>query len=215
MVSTELPHRNYIYRSSGAYVERQRLAVRAACRSGAAGRGLEYRDQEGRFTSDILTRSQPPPFLTCQLAGETCTGDNFAKYNVKEYYAEIFVPLLKDAAGCARSERERAASAGPTIPLHSIGTSTNAQFKVEYRPISDPGARDVRGGVPRPDNRGPVARTTQDAPTFNDPARASHGGAGRGQPEPGHSACAGVPRERRLPHSRRSRSRASSPATAT
>ena len=131
--------------------------------------GTEYRDQEGSFTTDSLTRGVPPLFLSCLLAQETCTGNSFAKYNVKEYYAEIFAPLLKDLpavhalnlnAGIRRSDYSKS----------TIGNSTNAEFKVEYRPISDVLVRASYAEVFRAPTIADLSFSpTQDSVTFNDP----------------------------------------------
>ena len=61
--------------------------------------GAEYRNQRGDFETDVLTRGEAPLYLSCLLAQETCTGDSFAEYNVRELYTEFFVPLLKDLPG--------------------------------------------------------------------------------------------------------------------
>jgi outer membrane receptor protein involved in Fe transport len=131
--------------------------------------GAEYRDLQGNFTVDALTRGEPPLFLSCLLAQETCSGNSSGKYNVKEYYAEIFVPLLKDLpavhalnlnAGIRRSDYSKS----------SIGNSTNAEFKLEYRPISDILVRGSYAEVFRAPTIADLSfAPTQDAPTFNDP----------------------------------------------
>jgi hypothetical protein len=101
---------------------------------GAGCGGLEYREQRGAFTTDFLTRSAPPLFLTCLLSGETCHGDSSAEYDVKEAYVEFFVPLLKDLPAI----RSLNATAGVRYSDYStFGSTTNAQFKVEYRPVGD------------------------------------------------------------------------------
>lgn len=131
--------------------------------------GAEYRDQEGVFRSDILTRAQPPLFLGCLLAQETCTGDSQAQYDVTELYAELFVPLLADApfahalnlsAGVRYSDYSR----------QTIGSSTNAQFKIEWRPIADLLVRGSYAEVFRAPTIVDLSLApTQNAPTFNDP----------------------------------------------
>ena len=131
--------------------------------------GAEYRDQEGDFDTDILTRATPPLFLTCQLAGETCTGNSFAKYNVKEVYAELFVPILKDVPG-AQALNVSAGIRRSDYSKETIGTSTNAQFKLEYRPITDLLLRATYAEVFRAPTIVDLSLApTQDAPTFTDP----------------------------------------------
>jgi outer membrane receptor protein involved in Fe transport len=131
--------------------------------------GGEYRDQEGDFTVDILTRAQPPLFLTCQLAGETCSGDSHAKYNVRELYAEIFAPLLADMPG-VKALNINAGIRWSDYSKRSIGSSTNAEFKIEYRPISDVLIRGTYAEVFRAPTIVDLSLpATQDAPTFSDP----------------------------------------------
>jgi iron complex outermembrane recepter protein len=131
--------------------------------------GAEYRKQEGDFDGDILTRATPPLFLTCQLAGETCTGDSFMEYNVKEYYAEMFVPILKDAPG-AQALNLNLGIRRSDYSKETIGSSTNAQFKIEYRPVNDFLIRGTYAEVFRAPTIVDLSLApTQDAPTFSDP----------------------------------------------
>jgi outer membrane receptor protein involved in Fe transport len=183
---------NYTYRSKGASLNVNGSLFELPAGAAQLAVGFEYRDQQGVFSSDILTRSQPPLFLTCQLAGETCTGDNSARYNVKEYYAELFMPLLKDLPavhalnvnlGIRRSE----------YSVASIGQSTNAQFKVEYRPINDILVRATYAEVFRAPTIVDLSlAATQDAPTFNDPCTNLTAAQFSANPNLA-KACVGVP----------------------
>jgi outer membrane receptor protein involved in Fe transport len=156
--------------------------------------GFEYRDQEGTFNNDVLTRGQAPLFLSCLLAQETCTGNSFAKYNTKEYYAEVFAPLLADMPGVhalnvnlgiRRSDYSKA----------TIGKSTNAEFKVEYRPVADLLVRGAYAEVFRAPTISDLSFSpTQDSPTFNDPC--THLVQGDVDANPNLAlACVGVPRD--------------------
>lgn len=131
--------------------------------------GAEYRTQEGEFQVDVLTRGEPPLFLSCLLAQETCSGDSYAKYNVRELYAEFLVPILKDLPGVQQLN----VSAGVRYSDYSkdtIGNSTNAQFRVEYRPIADLLVRASYAEVFRAPTIVDLSLApTQDAPTFADP----------------------------------------------
>ncbi|MEJ1960220.1 MAG: TonB-dependent receptor [Gammaproteobacteria bacterium] len=156
--------------------------------------GAEYRDQEGVFSSDILTRATPPLFLTCQLAGETCTGNNSMKYNVKEYYAEVFIPILKDAP-FAHALNVDAGIRKSDYSLDTIGSSTNAQFKVEYRPISDVLLRATYAEVFRaPTITDLSLSSAQDAPTFSDVCTGLTAAQVTANPNL-NLACVGVPRD--------------------
>lgn len=131
--------------------------------------GGEYRTQRGVFTTDVLTRGEPPLFLSCLLAQETCTGDSSAKYNVREVYTEFFVPILKDLPG-VQALNFTAGVRYSDYSLDSIGDDTNAQFKVEYRPVSDLLVRGSYAQVFRAPTILDLSKApSQDSPTFNDP----------------------------------------------
>jgi iron complex outermembrane receptor protein len=131
--------------------------------------GAEYREQQGEFNVDVLTRGDPPLFLSCLLAQETCSGDSFAKYNVRELYTEFFVPILKDLPG-VQALNFTAGVRYSDYSKESIGDSTNAQFKVEYRPVADLLVRASYAEVFRAPTIVDLSLApTQDSPTFADP----------------------------------------------
>jgi outer membrane receptor protein involved in Fe transport len=155
--------------------------------------GGEYRDQEGAFSTDILTRATAPLFLTCQLSGETCSGDSFAKYNVKEIYAEVFAPVLKNLP-LVKALNLNAGIRHSDYSKTSIGSSTNAEFKVEYRPISDVLVRGTYAEVFRAPTIADLSfPPAQDAPTFTDPCTNLTAAAVAANPNL-NLACVGVPR---------------------
>ena len=129
--------------------------------------GLDYRDISGKFKTDFLTQSAPPLYLTCLLSGETCTGDTAASYDVKEAYAELLVPLLKDKPAV----RALNLSLGIRYSDYStFGDTTNSQFKLEYRPVKDILLRASFAEVFRAPTITDLARApTANAPTFTDP----------------------------------------------
>ncbi|MFC4309561.1 TonB-dependent receptor plug domain-containing protein [Steroidobacter flavus] len=154
--------------------------------------GAEYRTQRGVFETDVLTRGEAPLYLSCLLAQETCTGNSSAEYNVREIYTEFFVPLLKDLPG-VQSLNVTVGVRYSDYSIDSIGDDTNAQFKVEYRPISDLLVRGSYAQVFRAPTILDLSKApSQDSPTFNDPctqltpaALAANPGLAR--------ACVGVP----------------------
>lgn len=154
--------------------------------------GAEYREQEGEFNVDVLTRGEPPLFLSCLLAQETCSGDSYAKYNVRELYTEFFVPVLRDLPGVQQLNF----SAGVRYSDYSkdtIGDSTNGQFKVEYRPIDDLLVRASYAEVFRAPTIVDLSLApTQDAPTFADPCTNLTSAAVAANPNLA-LACQGVP----------------------
>ncbi len=156
--------------------------------------GAEYRTQRADFETDVLTRGEPPLYLSCLLAQETCTGDSHAKYNVRELYTEFFVPLLKDLPG-VQSLNVTVGVRYSDYSKDTIGDDTNAQFKVEYRPISDLLVRGSYAQVFRAPTILDLSKApSQDSPTFNDPCTALTSGGAQRQPESG----AGLPRRARM-----------------
>ena len=182
---------NYVYRTKSASLNVNGKIFELPAGDVQLALGTEYRDQEGRFSNDALTRGTAPLFLSCLLAQETCTGPSFAKYNVKEYYAEIFAPLLKDLpavhalninAGIRRSDYSKS----------TIGTSTNAEFKVEYRPVADLLVRGSYAEVFRAPTIADLSfAPTQDTPTFTDPCTNLTSAQLAGNPNL-QKACVGV-----------------------
>lgn len=154
--------------------------------------GYEYREQSGKFNTDFLTQSSAPLFKDCLLQGETCSGDNSATFDVNEVYAEFFVPLLKDIP--------LVSSLGVTAGIRysdysTFGDTTNAVFKVEYRPIEDILVRGSFSEIFRAPtvldlSRAPAA----DAATFNDPCVNLTEAAVTANPNLA-LACANVPRD--------------------
>jgi len=154
--------------------------------------GAEYRTQKGVFETDVLTRGEAPLFLSCLLAQETCTGNSSAEYNVREIYTEFFVPLLKDLPG-VQALNFTAGVRYSDYSIDSIGDDTNAQFKVEYRPISDLLVRGSYAQVFRAPTILDLSKApSQDSPTFNDPCTGLTAAALAASPGL-QRACVGVP----------------------
>src|SRR6185312_10365118 len=141
---------------------------------------------------DVLTRAAPPLFLTCQLASETGTGDSFAEYNIKEIYTEFLIPILKDAPG-AKALNLTAGVRYSDYSRKTIGNSTNSEFKLEYRPISDILVRSSWAEVFRAPTIVDLSLApTQNAPTFTDPCEGLTPAAVAANPNL-NKACQGVP----------------------
>lgn len=154
--------------------------------------GAEYRTQQGEFESDVLSRGEPPLFLSCLLAQETCTGNSSAKYNVRELYTEFFVPILADMPG-VQALNVTAGVRYSDYSKDTIGDDTNAQFKVEYRPFGDLLIRGSYAQVFRAPTIVDLSLApTQNAPTFTDPCEGLT--AADVAANPNYSlACVGVP----------------------
>jgi iron complex outermembrane recepter protein len=129
--------------------------------------GFEYNDRAGKFVSDAITLASPPLYLTCGLSQETCSGNAIGKYNSKQEYLELNIPILKDLP----LVHSLNADIGVRHNDYSLfGQSTKADFKVEYRPIKDLLVRGTFSQVLRvPTVNDLAAAPVNTSVTFNDP----------------------------------------------
>ncbi|HLQ12955.1 MAG TPA: TonB-dependent receptor [Steroidobacteraceae bacterium] len=129
--------------------------------------GVEYRKLSTIFEADHLVIAQPPLFIKCIISQEACTGPSSGRYDDKEVYAELFVPLLKDMPGAKALNLD----AGVRYSSYSLfGNTTKAQLKIEYRPVSDLLVRGTYSQVFRVPTLGDLYTAPAISnPTFNDP----------------------------------------------
>ena len=129
--------------------------------------GAEYRDQKGEFDTDFNSTAQAPLFNECQLAQETCSGDQFGSYDVKEVYGEALFPLLKDAPFATALNL----TAGVRYSDYStFGDTTNFTFKLDWKPIEDLMVRATYSEIFRAPSIIEIYQApTANAPTFTDP----------------------------------------------
>jgi outer membrane receptor protein involved in Fe transport len=129
--------------------------------------GGEYRKLEGRYEADKLVEAQPPLYIKCIISQEACTGNSRGEYDDKELYAEVFLPLLKDMPGANALNLD----IGVRHSNYSLfGSTTKAQFKVEYRPIRDLLVRGTYAQVFRVPTIADISSAPAISnPTFNDP----------------------------------------------
>jgi iron complex outermembrane receptor protein len=129
--------------------------------------GAGYDDYFFRFDTDALTDAQPPDFLTCGLAQETCSSDTRGDYHVGSLYVEGLIPILADVPGAAALNLIVGTRYSD---FSTFGDTTDSSAKIEWRPVQDllvraswsevfrsPQVADLFGGV------------LANAPTFNDP----------------------------------------------
>ena len=129
--------------------------------------GAEYREQTGRWETDFMTQAAPPLFTNCLLAQETCSGDSRGSYDVKELYAELFVPILQDKP---LAQALNVTLGARYSDYSTFGNTTNGVFKVEYRPFSDLLVRASYSEIFRsPTIFDMFGAPTANAPTFTDP----------------------------------------------
>jgi len=137
----------------------------------AAG-GVLYRKEYLAFKVDPLintTYSSPGgvPTITCPGPSSVCTSPSQGGYNVKEAYAELLIPILKDLPFVHTLNVD----VGDRFSKYSnFGSTNNWKAAIEYRPIEDLLLRATVAKVfraPTPTNlfAGPAA----DAPTATDP----------------------------------------------
>lgn len=129
--------------------------------------GFEYNDRVGKYRPEALVQALPPLYLSCGLSNETCTGSAVGKYNSKQEYLELYVPILKELPLIHSLN----ADVGVRHNDYSLfGTSTKSDFKVEYRPIKDLLVRGTFSQVLRvPTVNDLYAAPVNTSVTFNDP----------------------------------------------
>ena len=120
----------YITREASINANGDLLSLPAGTVRLAVGADYRKRYTSGVVSSDIQIN---PATGTCAL-GTGCASSIQGGFNVKEAYAEVLVPLLKDAP-FAHSLNVDIASRYSRYSL--AGTTTNSKIAVEWRPIDD------------------------------------------------------------------------------
>jgi len=152
--------------------------------------GTDYTELSGAFTTSAITVAQPPFYLNCQISQETCGGNSYGKYDVKEVYGELFLPLLADLPLVHALNLD----AGIRYSKYSIfGNTTRSSFKLEYRPVRDLLIRGAYAQVFRAPTIADIsAAPAANAPTLNDIC-AGYKGVNTAQYPHLQAACLGVP----------------------
>lgn len=144
--------------------------------------GLSYRKEYTRSEIDPLLLIDPATG-NCTL-GSQCSSPLRGGYNVKEAYAEVFVPVLSDMPFAQALN----ITIGDRYSKYStFGSTNNTKFAVEYRPITDLLLRGTVSEVFRAPTIGNVyGAPISDAPKLSsDPCD--------GITTAGNPACVGVP----------------------
>ncbi|RCS29626.1 TonB-dependent receptor [Rhodanobacter denitrificans] len=144
--------------------------------------GASYRKEYTNSTIDPLLLIDPATG-NCTL-GSQCSSPLRGGYNVKEGYAELFVPILKDIPGITALNVD----IGDRYSKYStFGTTNNKKFAIEYRPIADLLLRGTMSDVFRAPTVGNVyGAPISDAPKLSsDPCDHTT--------TAGNPACVGVP----------------------
>ncbi|HJP97158.1 MAG TPA: TonB-dependent receptor [Rhodanobacteraceae bacterium] len=149
--------------------------------------GVDYRKEytDNTVSSDLLIN---PATGTCTL-GSQCSAHLQGGYNVKEVYAEAFIPILKDLPFVHALNL----TVGDRYSKYSdFGSTSNWKIALEYRPIEDLLLRGTINKVFRAPTIGNVfGPPVSSAPLLtSDPCNFSGSGA---NPNAGNPACVGVP----------------------
>ena len=131
--------------------------------------GATYSGLEGSFEADSSAVASAPLYLTCGVSNEACTGNTRGKYNSREIYLELFIPILKDLPG-AKALNVDVGIRHSSYSIDSLGQATKAQFKLEYKPINDVLIRGTFSQVFRvPTINDLFSSPVNTSVTFNDP----------------------------------------------
>jgi iron complex outermembrane recepter protein len=154
--------------------------------------GVEYRDQLGRFDTDFITQSSPPLYKDCLIQNEACSGDQRGGYNVRELYAEVLVPILKDAPF---AQSLNLSIGGRYSDYSTFGNTTNGTYQLEWRPVNDLLLRATYADIFRAPTIIDIYQApSADAATFTDPCVGLTAAAVAANPNLA-AACVNVPRD--------------------
>ncbi|UXI69387.1 TonB-dependent receptor [Tahibacter amnicola] len=129
--------------------------------------GASYRKEYQNFAPSFLNTAIGPDYTSCYLANETCTSPIVGDFDVKEAYAEVFLPVLRDVA-FAQSLN---VTIGTRFSRYStFGNATNSKIGFEWRPVEDVLVRGTIAEVFRaPTISNLFAAPASNSPTFQDP----------------------------------------------
>ncbi len=149
--------------------------------------GVSYRKE---YLNNTVSTSiaLDPATGTCTL-GSQCSAHLQGGYNVKEAYAELFVPILKDlpfAHGLNVTLADRWSK------YSTFGSTNNWKIGVEWRPIDDLLVRGTMSKVFRAPSIGDVFGAPVSSAPFLSSDPCEYAGTGA-NPNAGNPACAGVP----------------------
>jgi outer membrane receptor protein involved in Fe transport len=128
--------------------------------------GADYRQLYAHNIVDFLALADPTTG-TCQAPQSACGSPLQGGYNVKEAYAELFVPILKDVPFF----KSLNVTVGTRYSKYSLaGSTSNSKIAVEWRPIDDLLLRGTVQDVFRAPTLTNLFRgASGSAPAFSDP----------------------------------------------
>ncbi|MCQ4167232.1 TonB-dependent receptor domain-containing protein [Tahibacter harae] len=129
--------------------------------------GASYRKEYQNFSPDFLATALPPDYTNCLLAQDACTSAVVGSFDVKEFYGEAFIPILRDVAFAKTLN----VTIGSRYSDYStFGDATNSKFGLEWRPIDDVLVRGTIAEVFRaPTISNLFSAPASNSPTFRDP----------------------------------------------
>ncbi|MGH8233560.1 MAG: TonB-dependent receptor domain-containing protein [Rhodanobacteraceae bacterium] len=146
--------------------------------------GISYREEySNNFIGALQTNPPPPSTQLCGL-GSQCSAHLNGGFNVKEAYAELFIPILQDLAF---AHGLNVTLADRYSKYSDFGSTNNWKVGVEYRPVTDLLLRGTVSQVFRAPTISDLFTAPQSTATFlaKDPCD--------GIKTPGNPACVGVP----------------------
>ncbi|HEX7113021.1 MAG TPA: TonB-dependent receptor, partial [Mizugakiibacter sp.] len=148
--------------------------------------GADYRKEYQRNSVDFIAITTGENG-TCEVSQSACSTPLAGGFSVKEAYAELFIPILKDLP-FARALNVTLGSR--YSDYSSVGNTTNSKLAVEWRPIDDLLLRGTVSEVFRAPNISELfAGAAGSAPTFGDPCIGADAGTLASHPH----ACQNVP----------------------
>ncbi|WP_062537999.1 TonB-dependent receptor plug domain-containing protein, partial [Mizugakiibacter sediminis] len=138
--------------------------------------GSAYRKEYQRTSVDFIAQVTDPATGTCAVSQSACASSLTGGFNVKEAYAELFVPVLKDLPFA----RALNVILGSRYSDYSnFGNTTNSKLAVEWRPIDDLLLRGTISEVFRAPNISELyGGFAGSAPSFSDPC-VDYSGSGK------------------------------------
>jgi len=128
---TTASHLNYQYKSADAGVSGSLFSLPAGDVGAAAGVSYSKQYINNVVDSAVLIN---PADLTCSGPQSICSAPTQGGYNVKEAYAELLVPILKDAPFV----HSLTLDIGDRYSKYNLfGSTSNWKVALEYKPIED------------------------------------------------------------------------------
>ncbi|HET6912297.1 MAG TPA: TonB-dependent receptor [Rhodanobacteraceae bacterium] len=126
-----------------------------------------YAHSQVDYLSIINTDPTSPAFGTCSAPQSACSSGLRGGYDVKEAYAELFIPIVKDVPFL----KSLNVTLGDRYSKYSLaGSTNNVKIALEWRPIDDLLLRGTVQNVFRAPTLGQLFTSpTGNAPAFNDP----------------------------------------------